>query len=239
MEALRGFPACDCPAVHVLRNGSIVYWCQPIVNGYPGNPTVAPMYISESWGSGWVRKETTLEVPGWIKRMGNVKLDDPTLWVDRNGNWHALAHNGDGPNPCGDTGRDGLAYRDGNPLPVGCSAHLYSRDGLRWTMSPIAAHNATVALRGGGQRELFRQRPKVLVTERGDITYLFGGVMPCGERDVRRPAKGDAARTAHCTSARPPPNPHRRVGAGVGIDTYRNIDNSWTSVVPLRQPGDP
>eukprot|EP01047_Picozoa_sp_COSAG01_P020695 COSAG01_NODE_1183_length_11346_cov_263.800302_3_plen_299_part_00 len=51
---LRGFPACDCPAVASLANGSLLYMCQPIVNEYPWYPTpaqphhaVASMYIVE------------------------------------------------------------------------------------------------------------------------------------------------------------------------------------------------
>eukprot|EP00664_Eupelagonemidae_sp_cell27_P000139 gene139-10152_t len=36
--ALVGFPACDCPAVHVLRNGSIAYWCQAIFSNYANRP---------------------------------------------------------------------------------------------------------------------------------------------------------------------------------------------------------
>jgi hypothetical protein len=124
----------------------------------------------------------------------------------------------------------GLAFRDGNPLPVGCSAHLFSRDGLNWTMSAVAAHNASVALAGGGERQLYRQRPKVLV-EGGKIIALFGGVMPCGEAVIRPGAR--SAELGHCTTDRPPPNPHRRRLSGTGITGPSGCDNSWTSVVPL------
>ena len=203
------------------------------------------MYIVQKWGDPWVPKPTTLEVPPWIAALGDVKLDDPTLWQDRNGFFHILAHNGDGPHPCGSHGAAGLSYRDGNPLPVGCSAHLYSRDALHWVMSPVAAHNATVELSGGGTRELYRQRPKVQVDKRGDVHALFGGVMPCGEAQIRGPGTAGPAdppasrRLGECTSDRPPPNPtaEGRAGSVEGkrsrIVSSRGQDNCWTGVVPL------
>eukprot|EP01047_Picozoa_sp_COSAG01_P020696 COSAG01_NODE_1183_length_11346_cov_263.800302_4_plen_204_part_00 len=197
-------------------------------------------------------------MPGWIKALGDVKLDDPTLWQDSHGFFHILSHNGDGPHPCGAHGAAGLAFRDGNELPVGCSAHLYSRDALRWTMSPVAAHNASVALKGGGHRELYRQRPKVLV-DRGEIVALFGGVMPCGEARIRGGAwhngRPTSERLAECTSDHPPKNPtgvlprggeQRGMGRNNGdlrdtepkITSDRGQDNCWTSVVPLATRAD-
>jgi hypothetical protein len=266
-----------------LRNGTILYMCQPIVNEYPWYPTkahpntrVATMHVVESWGDPWVEKPITLDVPPWIAALGGVKvtpqplpviyttlhiykygvsysegvlcvkLDDPTLWQDSHGYFHVLSHNGDGPHPCGSHGAQGLAYRDGNTLPVGCSAHLYSRDGLNWTMSPVAAHNATVMLSGGGQRELYRQRPKVLVNERGDIEALFGGVMPCGEAEIRGPGTISGGppvskRLGECTSNRPPKNPRTDESLGAGraaIVSDPGQDNCWTSVVPLATGAD-
>jgi hypothetical protein len=104
--------------------------------------------------------------------------------------------------------------------------------GLTWLiwMADVAAHNASVALTGGGERHLYRQRPKVLVEDDGKIIALFGGVMPCGERVIRPQAR--SGELEHCTSEHPPPNPHRRLG-GTEIMGPVGRDNSWTSVVPL------
>ena len=210
---------------------------------------------------------------------------DPTLWVDPRGYWHVLAHNGDGPYPCADPGPAGLAYRDGNPYGAGCSAHLWSRDGVEWQMSAFAAHNATVLLQlanaagtadtaapppggggggGGGSGsvlsvDLFRQRPKVLVNARGDISHLFAGAMRCGERAItggptpyctnsswpRRPVDAPVTRPGARASAggetAPPGFPATEeveaaeagVRGGLGIGTRRDIDYSFTIVVPL------
>ena len=60
--------------------------CQPIVNMYPApSNAVTSMYIAQSWGAPFVEKKMTLQVPAWIAAAGNIKLDDPTIWQDRNG----------------------------------------------------------------------------------------------------------------------------------------------------------
>ena len=207
-----GYPFDDCPAVHVLRNNSIATWSQPL---YPGN--VKPMYVADlDEGGGWRdghtpfrRIQPTIRFPQYLvdraKEGGSViKLDDPTMWVDRRGYWHVLAHNGDGPFPCGDLGPLGLQFRDGNPNPVGCSAHLYSRDGMSWTMSPVAAHNASVAFSDGSRVDGFRERPKVLVTAEGDITHLFSGIMLCGENPKWYPSGWPNG--GHCIPQRASPD---------------------------------
>jgi hypothetical protein len=110
--------------VHVLQNGSIVTWSQPL---YPGS--LKPLFMAKKWGDPFVAITPTIHFPQYLldrakEANATIKLDDPTLWIDRRGYWHVLAHNGDGPFPCGDGGHIGQRYRDGNPNAVGCSAHL-------------------------------------------------------------------------------------------------------------------
>ena len=76
-----GYPFDDCPAVHVLRNGSIVTWAQP---NLPGQ--LKPLYIAQRWGAPFLAVQPTIAFPPALvaraKAMGEViKLDDPTLWV--------------------------------------------------------------------------------------------------------------------------------------------------------------
>ena len=149
------------------------------------------------------------------------------MWQDTRGHWHVLAHNGDGPFPCGDTGPLGTAFRDGNPNTVGCSIHLYSRDGIDWTMSPVAAHNSSVTFEDGSHVDGFRERPKVLVTPEGRITHIFSGIMVCGE-NVYPGYPGDG----HCIPQRVPPGSSVE-SEQVGIVAPTNEDYSWTIVVPL------
>ena len=89
---------CDCPAVHALQNGSVVVWCQPLVNFPPTSsvPKVEPIYINQGWGTPFQEKVATITIPGWLKHAaqvtrdneGWIKLDDPTIWVDEQGYWH-------------------------------------------------------------------------------------------------------------------------------------------------------
>lgn len=122
-----------------------------------------PIFTAARWGEPFVAVQPTIAFPPFLverAREGKsvIKLDDPTIWQDRRGNFHVLAHNGDGPFPCGDPGPLGTAFRDGNPVLAGCSAHLYSRDGVSWTMSPVAAHNASVRFEDGSRLNGFRER---------------------------------------------------------------------------------
>jgi hypothetical protein len=63
-KALVGYPFCDCPAVLVMQNGSIVVWCQPL---YPSGEftadTHSPLYINAGWGTPFVNRTTSLRVP--------------------------------------------------------------------------------------------------------------------------------------------------------------------------------
>jgi hypothetical protein len=249
-KAIEGLPMCDCPAVHALNNGSVIMWCQPLVNFPPGSDIeVSPIYINEGWGTPFVEKPATIEFPDWLlqaavssstKDWQNwIKLDDPTIWMDANGYFHTLAHNGDGPFPCADgpdgNGHYGRRYRDGNPYPMGCSSHLYSENGLNWHFSPVAASNATISLKSGDTVDLFRERPKVLVRRSGKgsvITHLFHGSMLCGERPITRGKWPNN----QCTNVSwPGGGPD---GTGVGITGPTGLDYSFTTVVPLNTVGE-
>eukprot|EP00935_MAST-01C_sp_MAST-1C-sp1_P002604 g2604.t1 len=231
-----GYEFGDCPAVAQLHNGSIVSWSQSLYADTPGgnsDQSYSNLQIASQWGDKFKTLRPTIVFPDKIwqgarKANMEIRLDDPTIWMDQRGYWHALAHNGDGPFPCGHNGALGKAYRDGNPSPIGCSAHLYSRDGVTWTMSPVAAHNASVQFQDGTSIDGFRERPKVLVTPEGQLTHIFNGIMLCGE--MTYPGfPGDG----HCV-------PHAEEfgfgPGGLGIDAPRYEDASWTMVVPLGHP---
>ena len=239
--ALRGYPYCDCPAVHALTNGSVAVWCQPwqwnFVPGQIGN-TSQPLWINQGWGTPFVAKDVTIDVPRHLienarDTNNSLKLDDPSLWVDRRGHWHSVMHNGDGPVPCGDAGATGARFRDGNPYPVGCGAHLFSEDGIQWHLSDVAAFNATVALTSGANVDLFRERPKVMIAPAPggaghDAVALFTGAMRCGER----PIQPGPPPNSYCTNSTWPDDDGNHAG-GVGINTFNGLDYSFTTINPL------
>ena len=67
-----------------------------------------------------------------LKQRKKIRFDDPTMWRDERGGWHALMHCGNGHMPASDVTTYGIRYRDGNPHPIGTIAHLFSVDGLNW-----------------------------------------------------------------------------------------------------------
>lgn len=133
-----------------------------------------------------------------------------------------------------------MRYRDGNPYPIGCSAHLYSENGLDWTLSPIAASNASITFVGGASVDLFRQRPKVLLADsvngKGSvITHLFHGAMHCGERQITG-GRGSHAPQNHCVNRSWPigaTTTSAAAGSELGINAPTALDYSFTTVVPL------
>ena len=139
--AVLGYPYCDCPAVHALRNGSVVVWCQAIEFNYTSvNTTISipQLFINQGWGTPFEARNVSVNIPIKFSEIASrykqvLRFDEPTLWVDKRGNWHALMHNGDGFYPCGDNRSSiGALFRDNNPFPIGCTAHFFSSDGLNW-----------------------------------------------------------------------------------------------------------
>ena len=62
--ATTNMPQCDCPAVHVLGNGSVAMWCQPLFN-YPPNdsadqPRSQPIFINQVHSKVQTQKERSL-----------------------------------------------------------------------------------------------------------------------------------------------------------------------------------
>ncbi len=122
-------------------------------------------------------------------------------------------------------------YRDGNPYRMGCSAHLFSKDGMLWFVSPFAAHNASLSLtKNRGVVNLFRERPKAILKPRKagyELIGLTSGAMRCGERPVGN--RDSRNPLSHCANETWPKD---EIG-GLGINTWNGFDYSFTTVVPI------
>jgi hypothetical protein len=99
---------------------------------------------------------------------GTGSHEDPFVWVDRRGNYHALTHNqGDG-NRCGSSSAG-----------HSCGAHLFSRDSYRWGISSKAAYSSAVRLKSNASvvNTGTRQRPQLVFSDDGARRplYLFNG----------------------------------------------------------------
>ena len=89
---------------------------------------------------------------------GTGSHEDPFLWRDSRGNWHALTHNQGSGNRCG-SGDAGHS----------CGAHLFSRDSRSWRISKQAAYTPAVALKSNGSTVTMgtRQRPQLVFSGDG------------------------------------------------------------------------
>lgn len=98
--------------------------------------------------------------------------EDPFLWRDKRGHWHALGH-----------WMIDLVEYDGRKYPrVG--AHMYSRTLTgKWNFKLHEAFNSTVNFTDGTTQTLNRrERPKIYFSDDGEMTplYLLNGVQDIG-----------------------------------------------------------
>ena len=104
--------------------------------------------VAETWRGPYTvfSSSTSSEWGGSVKHN-----EDPFLWVDARGHWHALYH-----------------AMGGDP-----GGHAYSRDGIRW--SNVSAAYGKSRPVGAGTVGYGAERPKLLFDEGGAPTHLYNG----------------------------------------------------------------
>ena len=82
-------------------------------------------------------------------------MEDPFVYLDTRGRFHALFHK----------------FTDEHP---GCGGHAYSVDGRNWTLQNTNAYTTTVTLMNGAQiNSGRRERPHLLFNALGEPEYLY------------------------------------------------------------------
>ena len=151
-------------AVVILANGSAVG-----IGRTWGPPTgvIVHLVLAADWrdAGSYVGRWDRLLFPN-TTRVPNAGLEDPFVYVDRRGVFHAVFHN--------------QIEADDERL---CGGHAYSEDGLRWTFSGTAWSNevALVSPAGAAYNYSFsrRERPHLVFGDPHDahrITALTTGV---------------------------------------------------------------
>eukprot|EP00043_Microstomoeca_roanoka_P008820 m.84740 g.84740 ORF g.84740 m.84740 type:complete len:401 (+) comp14398_c0_seq1:42-1244(+) len=98
---------------------------------------------------------------------GTGTWEDPFLFVDKRGNFHALAHAYVATQPCGACNSSLV------------SGHYYSTDGLTWLSSSIQPYSHLVNYTDGSSHIFStRERPKLFFNSDGIPTHLITGVNP-------------------------------------------------------------
>ena len=92
--------------------------------------------------------------------------EDPTIWMSRDGSFHAILHDEDGTNPVA--------------ADTALGKHAWSADGLNWHLSQSLAYNTTVEFLDGTPPLTLvrRERPHVVVDSEGRPVMLTNGVQP-------------------------------------------------------------
>jgi len=172
----------------------------PKVYGFPGNWNPAPVALPD----GRVRMMVHIgnsqgKIGGIIVEASNWKgpyqvltgdvisciecEEDPFLWIDKRGHWHALFHKMFDPIPVSDEYYLYDNY-DGHPDQNGCcpspgwsGGHAFSEDGLVWS-DITRCYNTTIFFEDGTQSEMYRrERPKLIFDYDGVTpTHLSNGV---------------------------------------------------------------
>jgi len=94
--------------------------------------------------------------------------EDPHLYQDREGNFHAVLHDMQGAE-C-----KNLGAADGSGS---CGSHLFSADGVNWHYNSIEADGLTYGGIVGGEIFTRRERPHLIFDERGEIIALSTSAM--------------------------------------------------------------
>lgn len=127
------------------------------------------IYVAKDWEAEYTLVNTA---PWNTSDYSPTWAEDPFIWRDKRGHWHALAH-----------WMIDIVEKNGTKYPrVG--AHMFSRDLTSpWTFKLQEAFNSTVTFVDGGE-ETFkrRERPKLFFSTDGDMIplYLVTGVQRLG-----------------------------------------------------------
>eukprot|EP00658_Telonema_sp_P-2_P078652 TRINITY_DN7418_c0_g1_i6.p1 TRINITY_DN7418_c0_g1~~TRINITY_DN7418_c0_g1_i6.p1 ORF type:complete len:606 (+),score=78.46 TRINITY_DN7418_c0_g1_i6:190-2007(+) len=148
----------DNPAPWILSNGTVLLFLRRFpTHGSGQGSTVGIGRAEQGWNGTYVLPDVPVD---FREQAGRHWVEDPFLYRHDDGSWHALFHNWVFSSP-----------------PVG--VHAFSQDGVNWHMSPSIAYTTAVMLENGTAFEFKRrERPHLLLSERGHPEHLFTGVMP-------------------------------------------------------------
>lgn len=143
----------------LLPNGSIAVMIHTDDNqGWSGDVIA----VANSW-----RGPFYVTVPDSAVNNEPDKQEDPFMWLDKRGHFHALVHlmfDPPGNGPCG----------------LWAGGHMSSLDGTSWT--PISrAYNTSVTTTDGNVYTFSRrERPKLIFDSNKNPTHIFNGAIPTG-----------------------------------------------------------
>jgi len=152
------------PAPLVLPNGSVAVMIHTDDNQGWSGESIA---VADTW-----RGPFTVTVGN--ENVANLpkSQEDPFVWIDKRGHWHALVHkmfDPPGAGPCGSW----------------AGGHLSSADGTKWSAISRAYNTTFVTADGASTAVQRRERPKLLFAADGVTpTHLYNGVISADGKQV-------------------------------------------------------
>jgi hypothetical protein len=141
----------DNPAPYIFPNGSVLALSRRYPTHGSGNGSQIGIVTSADWFAG-----PYIYPARRIPFLHVHSVEDPFLWRNKRGSFHALFHNWAGST---------------------AGAHAYSPDGLTWTWSPTPTYTKTVELADGSSFTFKRrERPHLLLDAERNPTHLYNGV---------------------------------------------------------------
>ena len=158
--------AWDCennnPSVAIRKDGSIYMIFR--ANSCVTSGEYLGVAEASHWNASYTRRPSPIVTPD----SGTGNHEDPFVWIDEEtGFYHIVSHCQSTDNVCGqpfqDTGHS-------------CGAHLFSRDGVQYSVSPEPTYTGSIPLVNGTMGKLLtRQRPQIIFGPDGSPTHLFNG----------------------------------------------------------------
>jgi hypothetical protein len=158
------YPSCNNPSPWVMNNGTIVVLCSwSTVHGKLVNwRIIAAEQLEGPW-----RDVIELSITPSTRMGVNGSWEDPFIWSDINGMWHALSHT--------------YTHQPGGPyVQNSISGHLFARhiEGP-WHVSPIEPYDSVVKYADHtNQTFSTMERPKLTFDESGNPIAITNGVSP-------------------------------------------------------------
>ena len=146
------------PSALLLRNGSaaVVFRDFLQLRQFPATNTIGMAWSREGWRGPYAEVQPQV-FPDYA--------EDPHVYRDARGHWHMLVHS--------------LCERWPHCTDVG--GHAASKDGRTWHYISAAAYNTTVQYEDGTQVTYARrERPELVLDERGHPAFLVTGVVERG-----------------------------------------------------------
>eukprot|EP01052_Picozoa_sp_SAG31_P021693 SAG31_NODE_1690_length_7524_cov_2.991919_3_plen_399_part_00 len=163
------------PAPTAMPNGSLLWIYRQAGSAWPGS-NASSERLGVATSVGW--NATVLQDKSAAAPLFDWAMEDQFVWRDKRGFYHALTHKG---KPEGSPDRQSKLHNSGQKTIAG---HLFSRDGLHWSIGSEPPYNCTIAFTDGSSiTATKRARPQLLVSAGGEPLILATGAQLQGDAD--------------------------------------------------------